>query len=205
MTMRSMIVAALIVLALFGAVVVSVWRSREGAIEAPLASDTQLLQRLGRNVDDVALQNVDGVFVRWDELNGSPRALFFGFTHCPEICPSTVAALDAARSRLGPEGEKLRLDFVTVDPARDTAPVLKAYFASFAGSVRAFGGEEKEIGAIAASFRAAHRKVPLTEGDYTIDHTTTVYLLNADGVVVDTIAYGASVDTIEQQLRRLVQ
>jgi protein SCO1 len=106
---------------------------------SPPTSDVELpsgFELLGRGVDDVVLRGADGTQVRWGDLNGAPRALFFGFTHCPDICPTTVQALGAAKARLGRQSDAIKIDFVTVDPERDTPEALTTYFDSLGVGVR---------------------------------------------------------------------
>ena len=162
-----------------------------------------VLARLGRGIDDVALTDTAGESVAWGALRGTPRAVFFGFTRCPEICPSTMAALQAGRDQAGAAGAAVTIDFVSIDPARDTPAALKEYFASFGPGVRALTGSDEAIGKVAKSFRASYRRSDLEGGDYTMDHTTLVYLLDAEGVVVDVVAYGAPVGRIADQFKAL--
>ncbi|MFZ4603049.1 MAG: SCO family protein [Caulobacterales bacterium] len=162
-----------------------------------------VLARLGKDLDDVALTDQSGAAVAWKDLNGAPRAVFFGFTHCPEICPSTMAALQAAKDAAGPTAAGLRIDFVSIDPSRDTPAALKAYFASFGPGVRGLTGSDEAIAQVAKSFRAAYRKSDLGGGDYTMDHTTLVYLLDASGAVRDVAAYNAPPERLAVQIKTL--
>lgn len=163
-----------------------------------------VLARLGKGVDDVALVDQTGAPRTWAALNGAPRVVFFGFTHCPEICPTTMATLQAAKDQAGPAAANLRIDFVSIDPARDTPAALAAYFKSFGPSVRGITGDEAAIGKVAKAFRAAYRRSDLGGGDYTMDHTTLVYLLDASGAVRDVSAYSAPPDRVAAQIKRLV-
>jgi len=162
-----------------------------------------ILARLGRDVDDVVLTDQSGAARPWKSLNGAPRVVFFGFTHCPEICPSTLAALQAAQDQAGAEAKTIRIDFVSIDPSRDTPEALKAYFSSFGDHVRGLTGSEEAVGKVAKAFRAAYRRSDTGGGDYTMDHTTLVYLLDADGIVRDVVMYNAPVDKIAAQLKSL--
>lgn len=160
--------------------------------------------RLGRDVDDVRLIGSDGRAVQWGDLKGQPRAVFFGFTHCPEVCPTTIAELSAAMARLGPRADALRVEFVTFDPERDTPEVLGAYLSGFGPAFRGYAGEAAAIDRLAKAYRAAQSRTPLDGGDYTIDHTTTVYLLDASGAVMDILAYQSAPEVVDEKLARLL-
>lgn len=159
---------------------------------------------LGQGIDDVALTNSEGVETRWGALTGKPRALFFGFTHCPEICPTTLADLDAALDSIGAANDAISIDFVTIDPERDDAATLHAYFAGFDRPIRGFTGEEAQIARLAGAYRAAYRREPTQGGDYTMNHTTLVYLLDRDGKVIDVMGYGTPPARMAEQLRALL-
>jgi protein SCO1 len=176
------------------------------AVEAapPSAVSASPYARLGRGVDDVRLAASDGRIVQWGDLAGPPRAVFFGFTHCPEVCPTTVAELSASMERLGPRAAALRVDFVTFDPERDTPAVLADYLGGFGPAFRGYAGDRAEIDRLAKSYRAAQSRTPLAGDDYTIDHTTTVYLLDGAGNVVDILAYQSAPDVVDAKLTGLL-
>jgi protein SCO1/2 len=162
-------------------------------------------EKLGRGIDEVKLIDETGQSVSWGTLAGKPRAVFFGFTKCPVICPVTVWELDAALARLGPKASAIQIVFVTLDPERDTAPVLKTYFSGFKARVRGMTGAPKDLKRVADAFEVKSERVTLKDADYTLDHTAAVFLLNERGVVVDTIAFGTPQDVIERRLRQLVE
>lgn len=176
----------------------------DAVVSAPPQRPQAELARLGRNADDLSLTDMSGGEVRWGDLVGEPRAVFFGFTHCPEICPTTNNDLAAAVERLGPEARALKIDFVTVDPERDTPALMREYLDSWGPSFRGFGGDETVIRRLAAAFRAAYRRVPLEGGGYTMDHTTSVYLIDARGEVRDVVAYQTQPAVLDAQLRRFL-
>jgi len=152
----------------------------------------------------VPLVDEDGRPLTWGALNGAPRAVFFGFTRCPEVCPTTVAALSAAIERLGPKARNLRVDFVSLDPVRDTPDLLKAYFSSFGARFRGYTGTEANIARLARAYQVSYEHVPTSGGDYTLNHTAIVYLVNARGQVVDLLTYNTPPDRAVAQLQRLV-
>jgi protein SCO1/2 len=116
-------------------------------------------ERLGRGVDDVTLRGPGGTALRWGDQAGLPRALFFGFTNCPDICPTTVQELAAAKERLGSRAAGLKFDFVTIDPERDTPEALALYFSGFGVDVRAYAGDLESTKRIADAFRVAYKSV----------------------------------------------
>jgi protein SCO1/2 len=176
---------------------------RQATAAVPAPSIEQDLAALGRGIDDVAITTA-GEAVRWGELNGRPRAVFFGFSNCPMICPVTIWELTHAMSVIGAPPESMTFDFVSVDPARDTPERLRAYLTSFDGPTRGLHAEGEALARIARSFEVTYRRQPLENGGYTIDHTATVFLLDRQGAVVDVIAYGSPPDVIERRLRALL-
>lgn len=172
---------------------------------AETAAPAQNYEMFGQGLAEATLVDQTGAEVRWGDLNGPPRALFFGFTRCPEICPTTLADLDNALDQIGPDAARLRIDFVTIDPARDTPETLAAYLGSFAGrDIRGYTGSDAQIAQIANAYRAAYRREELDGGDYTMNHTTMVYLIDSDGRVVDLLSYGAPPDRVVAQLSALL-
>lgn len=138
------------------------------------------------------------------EMNGRPWLLFFGFTHCPEVCPTTLFELTGALSALQPESDAIDAFFVTVDPERDTRDLLASYMGAFENRITALRGTADETLSVARSFRATYRKVPLEDGSYTMDHTAVVYLMDSNGNLFDTIAYLEDYDSQLEKLRRLL-
>ena len=149
---------------------------------------------LGRGLDRVVLMNSLGQQVTWDDLAGAPRALFFGFTHCPEICPVTIYELTAAAERIGAAAEDLRIHFVTVDPERDTPERMREYFSGFGPNVMGYTGAADMLGRVNSAFEITATHVPLERGGYTMDHTATVFLIDRAARVEDVIAYGADAE-----------
>ena len=161
------------------------------------------LASLGRGLDEVRLTSASGSEVRWGDLKGAPRAVFFGFTHCPVICPVTVWELNDALERVGPGADRIAITFVSLDPARDTPERLGTYLASFGDRVTGYTSDEAAIARLAGGFDVVYQRVDLENGDYTIDHTATVFLVDASGRVVDVIAHGSPPEIIEARLRAL--
>ncbi|HSI40817.1 MAG TPA: SCO family protein [Xanthobacteraceae bacterium] len=130
------------------------------------------------------LVDQDGRTVTDQDLRGSPFLVFFGFTHCPDICPTALSDLSQTLDALGPAADKMNVLFVTVDPERDTAAVLKSYIGSFHPRIRGMTGSPDQVAAMTKVYRAYSRKVPTQGGDYTMDHTAIVYLMGKDGAFV---------------------
>lgn len=151
-----------------------------------------------------SLTDQNGRTVTQEDLLGKPTAIYFGFTYCPEVCPTTLANLTAWMGRLGPEADRLNVVFVTIDPERDTPAKLKAYLTAFDPRIRGFTGDPAAIARIAAEYRVYYRKVPLGGGDYTMDHSSAIYLMDARGRFVEPIAYGQANDQALASLRRLL-
>lgn len=165
------------------------------------ASGDARFAMLGRGVDDVALTDSNGAALHWGQLNGKPRLVFFGFTRCPEICPTTIADLSAALDELGPIARDIEIDFVSVDPERDTPEHLATYFASFGSQFRGLTGERAQIDRVVAAFHAFYEHVPTSGDDYTVNHTAITYLVNPAGEVVDIMGYQTPHDRAVAQLR----
>lgn len=136
-------------------------------------------------------------------LRGHPSAIFFGFTHCPEVCPTTLYELAGWLNTLGDEGRNINAYFVSIDPERDTPEVMNTYISNFSDRIIGISGDPEKVYAMAKSFAIYWKKVDTADGDYTMDHTATVLLLNGKGEFSGTIAYGENADTAIAKLKRL--
>jgi protein SCO1 len=152
-----------------------------------------------------ALTDQNGAAITEADFRAQASAVFFGFTHCPEVCPTTLFELDGLLKQLGPEGEKIRAFFVSVDPERDTAEVMNQYVSKVSDRITGVTGTPEQIAAMLKSYAIYARKVPLEDGDYTMDHTASVLLLEKGGGFAGTIAYGESSETALAKLRRLAE
>lgn len=147
----------------------------------------------------------DGLAVTQADFRGKPGVWFFGFTHCPDVCPTTLFALGELLQELGPDADRLTPVFVTVDPERDTWKVLADYMQPFDPHLVALTGAREDIDTVLGAFDAYSRKVPLGSGEYTMDHTSRVYLLDAQGRLAGTLDHRkAAKETTLAELRRLV-
>jgi protein SCO1/2 len=130
------------------------------------------------------LVNQEGQTVSQADYAGAPFLVFFGFTHCPDVCPTTLFDMSQAFDALGPDARKIAGLFITVDPQRDTPEVMKSYLGSFHPSIRGLTGSPEQVAAAIKTYRAYAKKVPTQGGDYTMDHTAVVYLMGKDGIFV---------------------
>lgn len=138
-----------------------------------------------------------------EAFRGKPSAIFFGFTHCPEICPTTLYELDTWLEVLGPDGENINAYFVSIDPERDTPDVLGDYIASVTERVTGITGEPEAVREMARGYSVYFKRIALDDGDYTMDHTASIFLLDASGRFRKTIAYGEASETAIAKLRDL--
>ena len=115
------------------------------------------------------------------DLIGHPYLVFFGFTHCPDVCPTTLFEVSEILRKLGPDAKNVRALFITVDPERDTPAVLKDYMSSFDPRVIGATGDSAAIMSVEKTFRVYAKKIPLDGGGYTMDHTAIVYLMDKAG------------------------
>ena len=171
---------------LVAAVVLALLGDTRSAVGGPLA----LVDHTGRRLEA-------------RDTEGRPKIVFFGFTHCPEVCPTTLAEISALLDRLGPDVGRLGAYFVSVDPERDRPEVLAGYLASFNPAIRGLTGTPEEVAAVARAYRAFHRKVPVEGGGYTVDHSAVVYLLDASGRFVQALDL-AKPDAALAALRRVL-
>lgn len=151
-----------------------------------------------------AMRDAAGVAVSERDLVGRPSLIFFGFTHCPDICPTAMSDIAGWMKELGPQGDALQVLFVTVDPERDRPAELAAYAAMFDPRIRPLVGTEDELAAMAKAWRVYYRRVPLSGGGYTMDHTATMYLVGRDGRFAGTIDPREPGDTAIAKLRRVL-
>jgi protein SCO1 len=146
-----------------------------------------------------SLTDQNGRTVTDEILKGRPFLVFFGFTHCPDICPTTMFEISQIMERLG---DRLQAVFITVDPERDTPQALKDYVSSFDSRIVALTGTPEAIAAVAKAYRAIHRRVPLKDGGYTMDHTAIVYLMDRNGHFVRPFPLKRTTDAAVAELNK---
>ncbi len=136
-------------------------------------------------------------------MTGHPVAVFFGFTHCPEVCPTTLNDLSVWLGEMGAKAEPIRAFFITVDPERDTPELMKGYVENFSDRITGITGDPDQVAALARAWHVYWKKVPLDGDDYTMDHTASVFLVGPDGSFITTIAFGESAEMAKSKLARL--
>lgn len=137
------------------------------------------------------------------ELRAAPSAVFFGFTHCPEVCPTTLFELDGWLKQLGPDGEKIKAYFVSVDPQRDTPEVMNMYVSNVSKRITGVTGDPAKVAAMTKGYNIYVKKIDADDGNYNMDHTASVILLDKGGGFAGTIAYQESAETAVAKLKRL--
>jgi protein SCO1/2 len=155
-----------------------------------------------------SLVRQDGTPISEQAFRGKPTALFFGFTNCPEICPTTVYELSGWMKAVDPDKSRLQAYFVSVDPTRDTPTALNTYLSNVTDRVIGISGDPAKVEAMARGFKVYFKKVPTDpakpDGDYTMDHTASVFLLDREGRFVGTISYGENPQVAEEKLQKLI-
>lgn len=136
-------------------------------------------------------------------FRGHPSAVFFGFTNCPEVCPTTLVEMDGWLKKLGNQGQNIRAYFVSVDPERDTPEVMNNYVTNVSDRIVGITGDPAKVAQMVKDFKIYARKVPTEDGSYTMDHTASVLLLDSTGDFFGTIAYEENTDTAVAKLKRL--
>jgi protein SCO1/2 len=151
-----------------------------------------------------ALTSTTGETFTEASLKGTPSLVFFGYTFCPDVCPTTLAETVAWREELGLGYEDLRTIFVTVDPERDTKEVLTDYLGGFDPAVIGLVGTPEQTEAAKAAFAVMSEKVDSGDEFYLVNHTASVFLINRDGSFEGTISYGEAKDTAVAKIKRLI-
>ncbi len=150
-----------------------------------------------------SLTDQRGRAVTEQDFRGRPMAIFFGFTHCPDVCPTTLGDMTNFIAALDASAERVQWVFVSVDAERDTPQTMADYLSAFDPSIVGLSGSEAQISNMAQAFRVYYRKVPLEGGGYTMDHSASVFLLDAEGRFAGTLDYKESVDVAVEKLRML--
>ncbi len=135
-------------------------------------------------------------------LTGTPFAVFFGFTFCPDVCPTTLLELTNVLGQIGPDADKIRYFFISVDTERDTPEHLKLYLSNFDRRITGLTGTAEEIAAVAKAYRVYYEKVPTKDG-FTYNHTATMFLMDRQGRLASTISYSEREATQIAKLKRL--
>ncbi len=127
------------------------------------------------------LVDQSGATVTADKLQGKPTLLFFGYTHCPDICPTTLFDISEVLKAMGKDADRVNAYFVSVDPERDSPAIMKDYLSSFDPHLGALTGDPEAVAKMLSEYRVYAKKVPGKDGDYTMDHSAMVYLMDRNG------------------------
>lgn len=146
----------------------------------------------------------DGSSVTDKMLAGKPFAIFFGFTRCPDVCPTSLSRMARLRKQLGPDGMKFNIVFVSVDPGHDKPADLGKYVDLFGTPIIGLTGTDAQLDRIKKGYGVYSAKVPQPGGDYPIDHTAAIYLMTAKGEFSGTIDFQESDQTALEKLKRLI-
>jgi protein SCO1/2 len=159
---------------------------------------------LDRGAPDFTLINSNGVPFRLSQYRGRAVALYFGYTHCPDVCPTTLAALVRARRKLGAAGNALTVAFITVDPARDTPAVMTRYVRLFDTSFIGLSGTPAQLQAVYTAYHIYHQRLPSAKpsAGYDVAHSSDVILIGPDGRIRATGDWDASADGLAAAIRR---
>jgi protein SCO1/2 len=177
-----------------------------------LLGEAQRAQRTGIALPGAAsiggafeLTGTDGNRFPSASLAGKPYAIFFGFTNCPDICPTTLLEMTNHLKALGDKADGFNVLFVSVDPERDTPEHLKLYLSAFDPRIIGLTGTNDEVAKVAKSYRVFYEKVPSKDGtDYTMNHTASVYLMDKTGNLVSTLSFQEPEESRQKKLENLL-
>jgi protein SCO1 len=175
----------------FGLVVIVTGRGSSPIAQqiAAIGGPFKLTDQNGREVTD-------------GQLKGKPFLVFFGFTHCPDVCPTTLFEVSEILRALGPDADRTGALFITVDPERDTPAAMKDYLSSFDPHLIGLTGDPAAVAAVAKAYRVYYKKVPLEQGGYTMDHTAIVYLMDKEGRFLSPFSLKRPAEAAAADLRR---
>ena len=170
-TTRPLVIVAAFAGSLVVGLVLMLWALgglRTVAAPAAIGGPFQLTDQAGRIVTEKSLQ-------------GRPTLIFFGFTHCPDVCPTSLFEISEVLRAMGSDADRVNAYFISVDPERDTDAAMKDYLSSFDPHLKGLTGGPDAVAKVISGFRVYARKVPLKDGNYTMDHTALIYLMDRDG------------------------
>jgi protein SCO1/2 len=166
---RPLVIVAAFAVSLAIGLGVTLWLVGPRAVSASaIGGPFQLVDQTGQTVSDKSLK-------------GKPTIIFFGFTHCPDVCPTALFEMSEILRAMGDDAKRVNAFFVSVDPERDTPQIMKEYLSSFDPNLKGLSGSPQATAEIVSGYRVYAKKVPLKDGDYTMDHTALIYLMDRDG------------------------
>src|ERR1700716_2027583 len=191
-TTRPLVVVAAFTGSLVIGLVLMLWAlggMRNGAAPAAIGGPFQMTDQIGRTVTEKSLQ-------------GRPTLIFFGFTHCPDICPTSLFEISEVLKAMGGDADRVNAYFISVDPERDTAAAMKEYLSSFDPHLEGLTGNPDEVSKVITAYRVYARKVPLKDGDYTMDHTALIYLMDRGATFVAPFSLNRKPEEAAADLKR---
>jgi protein SCO1 len=191
----AVVAAGLLVLAAGAMLALAFRETPQGAAGTALASAIggpfRLIDQNGKPVSDT-------------DLKGKWQLVFFGYTHCPDTCPTALNEIALALERLGAKRNEVEVVFITVDPERDTPEMLKSYVASFDAPIIALTGAPDAVAQAARAYRVFYAKHPLPGGDYDMDHSAVIYVMNPEGRFTATFTPDSTAEAIADRLQKLL-
>jgi protein SCO1/2 len=163
--------------------------ARNMAAPAAIGGPFQLTDQSGQTVTEQSLQ-------------GRPTLIFFGFTHCPDVCPTSLFEISEVLRAMGSDADRVNAYFISVDPERDTPVAMKDYLSSFDPHLKGLTGDPEVMAKVISEYRVYAKKVPLKDGDYTMDHTALVYLMDRSGRFVAPFNLKRTPDEAAAELKR---
>lgn len=191
-TTRPLVIVAAFASSLLVVLVVLLWMLgglRNVTAPAAIGGPFQLADQTGQAVTEKNLQ-------------GKPTLIFFGFTHCPDVCPTSLFEISEVLRAMGKDADRVNAWFISVDPERDNAAAMKDYLSSFDPHLKGLTGTPEEVAKVVSSYRVYAKKVPLKDGDYTMDHTALIYLMDRDGKFVAPFNLKRSPEEAASDLKR---
>lgn len=202
--MRPLFVAVFGGLAIFVVAISAFLLLRERPTPRPALGETRVIEDANLIGGPYVLTDENGNRFTDADALGKPTVIFFGFTFCPDVCPTTLYELSVLLGQLGPDADRLNVLFVSVDWERDGPEEVAAYTSVFDPRIVGLAGTGEEIAAATSGYRVHYEKIPLENGGYTIDHTASVYLMDRNGRFVGTLAYGEDMAVRLQKLQMLI-
>jgi len=189
---RPLVIVAAFVGSLAIGLLVMLWAlggTRSIATPAAIGGPFQLTDQSGQTVTE-------------KEMQGRPTLIFFGFTHCPDVCPTSLFEISEVLRAMGQDADRVNAYFISVDPERDTADAMKDYLSSFDPHLKGLTGPPQDLAKVISEYRVYAKKVPLKDGDYTMDHTALVYLMDREGKFVAPFNLKRTPDEAATDLKR---
>jgi protein SCO1/2 len=191
-TARPLVIVAAFAGSLLVGLVLMLWAMgglQHVAAPAAIGGPFQLTDQAGRTVTE-------------KNLLGRPTLVFFGFTHCPDVCPTSLFEISEVLRAMGKDADRINAYFISVDPERDTAAAMKDYLSSFDPHLAGLTGNPDQVAKVISDYRVYAKKVPLKDGDYTMDHTALIYLMDRDGKFVAPFNLKQTPEKAAEELKR---